>query len=305
MFPGPMCTSGSLRPRSLVCGYSVRSHEQVSRVASGTGVSLPARDPQGGWPTEADPGVFDADRRDTWRDTWAGTRVREHPASERDVAGPRRRTIHATGDATGGRDVGRFRGAASTVVVAATLLAACSGAPTVPQLAEDPGDTSPGGPVHDCRPALGEDDPDPWPEGATEHPAFAGEWDADIFGAFLVEHTDVLANIWSDHGAGELVVMVPGPEGRDVFERLRQDAPEPERVVCMEATYTHDELFLLANRVDERLVAAGGPLPLRSAFDMMRNRVQIEFESDGDLAEAEEALGDLADDDGVHLTVAG
>ena len=190
---------------------------------------------------------------------------------------------------------------ASGAASGSVLLAGCSGGgePTLTPLAEDPDATSAGGPVDGCRPAVAADDPHPDPNGGTEHPAFAGEWDADTFRAFLEEHTDVLADIWPDDEAGELVVMVPGPEGMQVFERLRQDAPEPDRVVCMEATYTRDELHLLMNRVDERLVATGRMLG--STINTVRNRIDVEFE--GELADAEEALGDLADAEGVHLVV--
>lgn len=193
----------------------------------------------------------------------------------------------------------------SAVALVSLLLAGCGGTPN--EQPHDLAGTSTGGPpVGGCRPALTEHDPHPVDVGdGSHHPALAdtrlGE---TVVGPVIAEHTDVLAGVWSDHEAGELVVMVPGTEGMRVFERLRQAAPEPERVVCMEATYTHDELRLLQNELDERLVAAGGPLPLGSNIDRWRNRIDVDFESESDVAAAAEVLGDLADDEGVHLTVA-
>lgn len=195
---------------------------------------------------------------------------------------------------------------ASGVVLATVLLAGCSAAPSSQPLAQDVDETSTGGPVDGCRPALTGQDPHPDDvDSEAQHPALDDTRLGDsVTGPVITAHTDVLAGVWSDHEAGELVVMVPGTDGMRVFERLRQDAPDPERVVCMEATYTRDELFLLANRVDERIAASDGPVPHRTHFDIARNRLQVEFESERDLAAATEVLGDLADDEGVHLAVA-
>lgn len=185
-----------------------------------------------------------------------------------------------------------------TVVVA---LVACGPSlePIGEEPADTPADTAAGGAVDGCRPPLDEDDPHPIDGGGDQHPALDAEWVYDIAGAVQGEHPDVLAGVWLDNDAGELVVMVPGSDGREVFERLRTEAPEPERVVCMEATHTQDELLDLQRRASERLADTG--TPMSSGVDTVRNLLELEFE--GDLSDAEEALGELADHPAVRLAV--
>ncbi|MBW3658302.1 MAG: hypothetical protein KY457_06665 [Actinobacteria bacterium] len=185
-------------------------------------------------------------------------------------------------------------------LVAGLVLAACGG-PSLAPVGDGPHGAAAGGAVDGCRRALPDDDPHPIRDGAGtgQDPALTGAWVEEIAAEVQTAHTDVLGGLWLDHDAGELVIMVPGTEGRDEFERLRAEAPEPERVVCMEATHTEDELRDLQHQVSERLTPNGRPLV--SGTDVVTNRLRVEYE--GDLAEAEEALGELAGHPGLELQV--
>lgn len=189
------------------------------------------------------------------------------------------------------------RGLLATVVLG-LVLAACGG-PSMGPLAEDPDGTAAGGAADGCRPPLTDDDPDPLAGGGGQHPALTGSWVGEIAAEVQTEHRDVLGGVWLDNDAGELVIMVPGTEGRDEFERLRADAPEPERVVCMEAAYTEAELSELQEQVFAALGEAD--LPASGGIDTVRNRVAVDIE--GDIDEARQALGDLADHPAVALRV--
>lgn len=183
--------------------------------------------------------------------------------------------------------------------LAALLLSACGG-PSVSPIGEDPDDTAAGGPVDGCRPALNDEDPDPFAgAGGGQHPSLAGDWVGRVAEEVQTRHTDVLGGLWLDNDAGELVIMVPGTEGREVFEQLRQEAPEPDRVVCMEATYTEDELRELQEQVFERIGDAG--MVAGGGTDTVRNRVFVDVETD--LDEARSQLGDLADHAALLLRV--
>lgn len=186
---------------------------------------------------------------------------------------------------------------------AAVVLTACGGAAIDP-IGEGPGSarasdgTAAGDAMDGCRPALAGDDPHPFDDaGGSQHAALNGNWVNDVAQQVHTRHVDVLAGLWLDNAAGELVVMVPGTEGREAFERLRADAPEPDRVVCMEATYTQAELEELQQEAFQRISAAG--LVAGGGVDTIRNRVDIAVE-DG-LDAARDVLGDLADHPALHL----
>jgi hypothetical protein len=191
--------------------------------------------------------------------------------------------------------------------LAAVVLSACGGAAIDP-IGEGPGSarasdgTAAGGAVDGCRPALTDDDPHPFDNaGGGQHAALNGNWVNDVAQQVHTRHVDVLAGLWLDNAAGELVVMVPGTEGREAFERLRADAPEPDRVVCMESTYTQAELEELQQEAFQRI--AGARLVAGGGVDTIRNRVDIGVE-DG-LDAARDALGDLADHAALHLEFPG
>ena len=194
----------------------------------------------------------------------------------------------------------RQRGRTTLAVVAAVVLSACGG-PSLGPVGEGPDDTAAGGPVDGCRPPLGEDDPHPIQDsgGGGQHPALAGDWVQSIAEEVQTEHVDVLGGLWLDNDAGELVIMVPGTDGREVFERLRAEAPEPERVVCMEAAATATELEELQQEAFARLSDAGANMS--GGTDVVRSVVEVMFEGDPEVAR--DALGDLADDPRVRLTV--
>lgn len=186
-----------------------------------------------------------------------------------------------------------------SLVVWLGLAAVACGGPSVAPIGDTPDDTSAGGPVDGCRPPLGEDDPHPLEDGGNgDDPALAGEWVDELAAAIHTQHTDVLGGLWLDQDAGEVVIMVPSTDGRAVFERLRADVPRPERVVCMAATHTEDDLRSLQEQVTERL---HGSAAFSTSVDTIRNRVDVGFEGDAEAARA--SLGDLADHEAVVVTV--
>lgn len=191
-----------------------------------------------------------------------------------------------------------IRGGVLTTVLLGVVLAGCGG-PSLAPVGDDPDGTAAGGAVDGCRPPLADDDPDPLAGGGGQDPALTGPWVGEIAAEVRTEHRDVLGGVWLDDEAGELVIMVPGTEGRDEFERLRADAPEPERVVCMEATYTGAELSELQQQVFDRIGEAG--LPAGGGIDTIRNRILVDVEGDPD--EARDALGELTDHSAVELRV--
>lgn len=170
----------------------------------------------------------------------------------------------------------------------ATSLVGC-GEPAVTGEPEVPGPTG----QEVCREPLGPDDPHPIGTADGPHEALAGNWFEPLGEQVHGAHADETGGMWLDQQEGEVVVMVMADDPRRVLDELRGvvDDEHADRVVCMTAEYTETELEELQREVFDRLTAAGSPDG--GGIDTVRNAVTVEWE--GDLDEAEAALGDLAD----------
>lgn len=129
---------------------------------------------------------------------------------------------------------------------------------------------------------------------------FAGsDWWTAVSEAVNTEYTDETGGAWLDQEAGEFVVMVDADDANRVLKELRAlvDDEHAQHVTCMQAEYTTDELGAVQQQAMERLGEVGGSFT--SGTDAVRNRVEVEVE--GDVDEAREALGDLADHPALSL----
>lgn len=151
-----------------------------------------------------------------------------------------------------------------------------------------------------CREPLGPEDPHPIGTANGPHDALAGDWFEPVGEQLRGEHADETGGMWLDQQEGEVVVMVTADDARRVLDELRAvvDDEHADRVVCMSAGHTEAELEQLQGEAFDRLADAGRPAS--GGIDTVRNAVTVEWE--GDLDEAEAALGDLADHPALVVT---
>ncbi|MTV24058.1 hypothetical protein FTX61_01275 [Nitriliruptoraceae bacterium ZYF776] len=199
------------------------------------------------------------------------------------------------------------------------LAAACADTPS-PEVADDPDrDTAPAtshaAPPPDpgpCRPALDPDEPAGLTGGGTTAAPTGGPEDAALWADDVREvvddrFTERTAGVWLDPDTLEVVVQLtaPDPDGdevaampdEDVLAELAEAAGDPDAVVCQRARASTAELAQLADDAFDRLQPAtmsGGP-------DELAGVVRIDYE--GDLEEALDRLGELADHPALLLEV--
>lgn len=150
----------------------------------------------------------------------------------------------------------------------------------------------------ECPPVLGADDPDPFGKGR-QHPDL-GEWTNEVAEAFESDHGDRSAGLYLDQEAGEVVILVVGPDPEAVLDDVRATVPDEHaaQVSCRHAAWTEAQLREIQRVAHEAIEG-----PASSGVDTVRNRVLVDLEVGDPEAIRSVVAGELGADAAAALEV--